>query len=211
MESLELSYDYGIEYPTFFLFKPLAGTDVLERAAEMGSVVDVASMEDSADFLRGVNMKHRFISKRQLVVFHFLTLVVFGTRIVWHQFRREGLAYVPRLLRFFARSMRQGFSAFESLIYFVFYGYDHLASPPRFPLRERRSLLAKALFGTFRLFMRSRETGDVPVPQPLHARAPQAAAEAPPMKLAIVQTRARVGGVLAEASPNTEVSSSSSS
>lgn len=202
MESLELAYDYGIEYPTFFLFKPLAGTDVLEHAAEMGSVVDVASMEDSADFLRGVNMKHRFISKRQLVVFHFLTLVVFGTRIVWHQLGRERLAYVPRLLTFFAQSMRQGFSAFESLIYFVFYGYDHLSSPPRFPVRERRSLLANALFRTLRLFMRSRETGAVSV------LAPKAVAEAPPRQLAIGRAQPRVGGVAPRANPNTDATSS---
>ncbi len=206
MESLELAYDYGIEYPTFFLFKPLAGTDVVERAAEMGSVVDVESMGDSADFLRGVNMKHRFISKRQIVGFHFLTLVVFGTRIVWHQLRREKLAYVPRFVRFFIESLRRDFSPFESLIYFVFYGYDHLISPPRFPVPERRSVFARLLFKTLRLFMRSHETGDVSA----EALAAATVVRAPEPEGALVQlgvpARAQPG-----ASPSTDVMSSSSS
>ncbi len=156
MDSLELSYDYGIEYPTFFLFKPLAGTDIIDRAAEMGSTIDKASMEQSADFLRGVNMTHKHVTTWQLLSFQTLTQVLFGARIIWHQFRREGLMYMPRMLKYFWRARREGFGLFESGVYFVFYGYDHLTAAPRFPIPERRSLFARALFRLLRGIYRSR-------------------------------------------------------
>jgi hypothetical protein len=140
MESLDLSYYMGIEYPTFFLYKPLAGTDILERAPAMGSYMDLESMERPADFLHGVNMVHRYISRRQIIGFHFLTQVIFGLRIVAHQIPREGASYFGKFFRYFYKAVRHGFTPYQALIYFTFYGHTHLTDGHRFPVVERPAL-----------------------------------------------------------------------
>jgi radical SAM superfamily enzyme YgiQ (UPF0313 family) len=155
MESLELAYRQGIEYPTFFLYKPLAGTDILDRASAMGSYMDLESMEQPADFLHGVNMVHRYISRRQIIGFHFLTQVIFGLRIVAHQIPRERTAYFGKFFRYFFAAVRHGFTPYQALIYFTFYGHTHLTEGHRFPLVERPALWWRVLRRLLSPFMRS--------------------------------------------------------
>jgi len=155
MESMEFAYDHGIEYPAFFLYKPLAGTDVLEQAGAMGSFIDASSMEEPADYMRGVNMVHRHITRQQIVVFHFLTQAVFGARIVSHQVRAERMRFFHHLARYSWSAMKDGFTLYESLIYYTFYGDGHLITPHLFPRQRERPLAWRALFKLLRLYMRS--------------------------------------------------------
>src|SRR5262249_7702864 len=78
VESLELAHRFGVEYPVFFLYKPLSGTDILDRAESLGSTVLEETMEASADFLHGVNMRHRHIEAWQLELFLKATHVLYG-------------------------------------------------------------------------------------------------------------------------------------
>lgn len=157
MESMEFAYDHGVEYPAFFLYKPLAGTDVLQRAGEMGSFIDEASMAEPADFMRGVNMVHRHITRRQIATFHLLTQAVFGARIVARQLVDERHRYVVGLARYTLRALRDGFTPYESAIYYTFYGDGHLTRPHLFPARRERPRAWSALFKLLRLYMRSTE------------------------------------------------------
>ena len=129
MQSLDLVKRHGVEFPVFFLFKPLAGTDILDRAPELGSHIVHDSLGASADFLHGVNMTHKYIKAWQLQCFLILTHVLFGPKLVWAQWRRAGWRYVPRMGRYIARAMASGFSPYGALTYFIFYGYDHLQEP----------------------------------------------------------------------------------
>ena len=158
MESLDLSYYMGIEYPTFFLYKPLAGTDILENASAMGSYMDIESLEKPADFLHGINMVHRYISRRQTLGFHLMTQLIFGLRMVAYQIKREGLSYFSRFARYFFQAIRHGFTAYQACIYFTFYGHTHLTQGHRFPLVERPSLWWRVIRGSLSPFMHSLKT-----------------------------------------------------
>ena len=126
MQSLDLVKRHGVEFPVFFLFKPLAGTDVLARAEDLGSHVLTENAGASADFLHGVQMSHKHIKAWQLTAFMLLTHVLFGPKIVWGQLRRTGWRYLPQLAQYIRRGMASGFSFYGALTYFIFYGYDHL-------------------------------------------------------------------------------------
>jgi Radical SAM superfamily/B12 binding domain len=126
MQSLDLVKRHGVEFPVFFLFKPLAGTDVLARAEDLGSHVLTENTGASADFLHGVQMSHKHIKAWQLTAFMLLTHVLFGPKIVWRQLRRTGWHYLPQLAQYIRRGMASGFSFYGALTYFIFYGYDHL-------------------------------------------------------------------------------------
>jgi radical SAM superfamily enzyme YgiQ (UPF0313 family) len=129
MESLELVKREAVEYPVFFLYKPLAGTDILTRAEELGSHVLPDSMGANADFLHGVNMEHEHIEAWQLKAYILLTQVLFGPALVLAQARRAGWRYLPRLATYMTRAMRVGFSFYGALTFFIFYGYDHFVQP----------------------------------------------------------------------------------
>lgn len=131
MESLELARREGVEFPVFFHYKPLAGTDILERAGELGSRIMPETMEESADFLHGVNMEHRHIKTWQLQSYLLLTHLAFGPSLVFQQFRRAGWQYLPQMAEYISRGVRDGFTPYGALTYFIFYGYDHLEEPLR--------------------------------------------------------------------------------
>jgi anaerobic magnesium-protoporphyrin IX monomethyl ester cyclase len=159
LDSLEFAYDFGVEFPVFFLYKPLSGTDVVERAAEMGSKIDPLALEEAADFVHGVQMTHEHVSKRSLIAFMYLTQFMGGTRLLANQLRTERLSYVPNLLRYAKVARRLGFSPYETIIYYTLYGRDHLVDPLRLPIRESRGPIAKLAFSALRRVWRSKDGG----------------------------------------------------
>ncbi len=154
MESLELVKREGVEYPVFFLYKPLAGTDILDRAEELGSHILADSMESNADFLHGVNMEHEHIKAWQLKRYMFLTHVLFGPNLVFAQAWRAGWRYIPRLVRYISKAVAAGFSFYGALTFFIFYGYDHLAEPLRLAADPKPGLRWRAIMAVTRLWMR---------------------------------------------------------
>lgn len=155
MESLELVKREGVEYPVFFLYKPLAGTDILDRVSELGSRLIDDTMGENADFLHGVNLEHEHISTRQLQAFLLLTHVLFGPNLVLSQFRRVGWRYIPRLVNYVSRAVRAGFSLYGAFTYFVFYGYDHFAEAIRLEAAPRPGLIWRAWMTLTRLWLPS--------------------------------------------------------
>ena len=154
MESLELIKREGVEYPVFFLYKPLAGTDLLDRFEELGAHVLADSMGASADFLHGVNLEHEHIKAWQLRAYLGLTHVLFGPNLVLSQVRRVGWRYFPRLVRYVSRAMAVGFSFYGAFTYFIFYGYDHFAEAIRLRAQPRPGRAWRALMAVTRLWMR---------------------------------------------------------
>jgi len=154
VESLELVRREGVEYPVFFLYKPLAGTDILDRVEELGSHLLADSMDANADFLHGVNLEHRYIKAWQLKAYLFLTHVLFGPKLVLAQARRGGWRYVPRLAKYMVRGVASGFSPYGALTYFIFYGYDHFAEPLSIAADPHPGPLWRALMAATRLWMR---------------------------------------------------------
>ncbi|HYD50574.1 MAG TPA: radical SAM protein [Terriglobales bacterium] len=147
MESLELVRREGVEYPVFFHFKPLAGTDILGRVEELGSHLLTDSMNASADFLHGVNMEHQYIKTWQLKAYLLLTHLLFGPTLVLAQLRRTGVRYFARLAKYIAKGLAAGFTPYGALTYFIFYGYDHFSDPIHLdadpqPGRRWRGLMA---------------------------------------------------------------------
>jgi anaerobic magnesium-protoporphyrin IX monomethyl ester cyclase len=145
LESMDLSKRHGVDFPVFFLYKPLAGTDILDRAEELGSkLLDNAAA--GADFLHGVNMEHAHIKAWQLQLFLLATHAAFGPALVVSQLRRVGaLAYARRMAEYLPRAVRTGFTPYGALTYFVFYGYDHLEEPFIVPPVEKAGLAFRAL------------------------------------------------------------------
>ncbi len=180
MESLELVRRERVEYPVFFLYKPLAGTDILDRVEELGSHLLADSMGANADFLHGVNLEHQHIKAWQLRWYLLLTHVLFGPKLVWAQARRAGWRYVPHLVRYMARGVAAGFSLYGALTYFIFYGYDHFAEPIRLPADPEPGPLWRALMKVTRLWMRHSGAPEPqmvrpPRPRPLSPHAEPAA------------------------------------
>jgi hypothetical protein len=153
MESLDLVKREGIEYPVFFLYKPLAGTDILNRAEELGSHVLADSMGANADFLHGVNMTHAHIKAWQLKAYILMTQVLFGPALVFAQARRVGWRYVPRMVKYVTRAKRAGFSLYGALTFFIFYGYDHFVEPLHFEASEVPGRLWRCVMATTRRWM----------------------------------------------------------
>jgi hypothetical protein len=172
IESLELAYRRGIEFPVFFLYKPLAGTDILDRAEALGSRLIEGSMTEDADFLHGVNMEHRHVEGWQLQLFLNATHVLFGVPLVLRQARRRGLSYPLRMAEYVSRGVRLGFSPYTAFTYFVFYGDDHLCAPIPLPARPRASLPWRAAIAVLsRVLGRSKpddQTADQAADQAAH-------------------------------------------
>lgn len=163
MESLELVKREGVEFPVFFLYKPLAGTDILDRAEELGSHLLTGAMGGSADFLHGVNMSHEHIKAWQLKAYLLLTHVLFGPNLVWAQARRGGWRYLPRLAQYLRRGMKAGFSFYGALTYFIFYGYDHLVDPLRLKADPTPGRAWRAVMAATRLWMRPSGQPEPPI------------------------------------------------
>lgn len=153
LESLELAERLGVEFPVFFLYQPLAGSDILTQAAEVGSFLREGSSETAADFLHGVNMTHRHISAWQLSSFVLLTHALFGSRMVAAQLRRTGPRWFARMARYAAGALRTGFTPYGAFTYFVYYGSDHLVEPLRLPAPAPSSLAARTLTRVARLLL----------------------------------------------------------
>jgi len=153
MESLELAKRSGVEFPVFFLYKPLAGTDILEWADALGSHVLEESMDTPADFLHGVNMEHAHIKAWQLKAYLLLTHVLFGPRLVLWQARHSGWRYLPQLARYVTKAMGDGFTTYGALTYFIFYGYDHLEVPLLVDEAPEPKSTWRALMALTRLWM----------------------------------------------------------
>ncbi len=153
MESLELCRKEGVEYPVFFLYKPLAGTDILDRAEELGSHVMVDSMSANADFLHGVNMTHEHIKSWQLKSYIYFTQLLFGPKLVWAQARRAGWRYLPRFAKYMTKAIAAGFSPYGALTFFIFYGYDHFNTPLRTKADPKPGLWWRSLMAITRLWM----------------------------------------------------------
>lgn len=167
MESLELAHRFGVEFPVFFLYKPLSGTDILDRAESLGSTVIEESMAQSADFLHGVNMRHRHVEAWQLELFVRATHVLFGAPLVLHQLRRAGWRYPFRMADYVRRGLALGFPAYAAFTYFVFYGDDHLSAPIALPERPRPGLAWRAAAGLLgKLMGRSAKDDPCPAVQP---------------------------------------------
>jgi radical SAM superfamily enzyme YgiQ (UPF0313 family) len=154
MESLELAKREGVEFPVFFLYKPLAGTDILNRVEELGSHLLADSMNANADFLHGVNMEHEHIKAWQLKAYLLLTHALFGPNLVLSQARREGWRYLPRMAKYMTRAVASGFSLYGAFTFFVFHGDDHLVEPLHLPTDSEPGPMWRALMAMTRLWMR---------------------------------------------------------
>ncbi len=153
MESLELCKREGVEYPVFFLYKPLAGTDILDRAEELGSHILADAMSENADFLHGVNMEHQHIKSWQLKAYIYSTQLLFGPKLVWAQARRAGWRYPFRLVKYLSRAIAAGFSPYGAFTFFVFYGYDHFNQPLRIEAEPNPGPLWRGLMALTRRWM----------------------------------------------------------
>ena len=161
MDSLELCRREGIEYPVFFLYKPLAGTDIIDRAEELGSHVMTDAMSATADFLHGVNMTHQYIKSWQLKAYILSTQLLFGPKLVMAQARRSGWRYLPRLLKYMTKAVSAGFSPYGALTFFIFYGYDHFNTPLHTAADPNPGPMWRSLMASMRLWM-----GDSGQPEP---------------------------------------------
>jgi hypothetical protein len=176
MESLELSKREGVDFPVFFLYKPLAGTDILDRAEELGSRVlpDV----EAADFLHGVEMEHEHIKAWQLQLYMLTTHVAFGPSLLLQQLERNGWKYLPHLAEYMARALKAGFTPYGAFTYFTFYGYNHLVDPLLVPATPEPGRLWKGFMKLTQKWM-----GSSGQPQPtLEPRRPPRAKTTPSSK-----------------------------
>jgi len=154
VESLEFARRTGIEYPVWFLYKPLPGTDVLDRAAELGSYVLEDRMQSQSDFLHGVDMSHEHITTRQLEWFMKTSQVMIAPRILRRQLRREGPMWFVRAAAYISRAMALGFPPYLAASFYVFYAGDHVSEPMLLPSNRRRGLGWRAAMATTRAWLR---------------------------------------------------------
>jgi radical SAM superfamily enzyme YgiQ (UPF0313 family) len=153
LESLDFARRCGVEYPVFLLYQPLAGSDILEHAAAVGSYVRDDAENTAADFLHHVSMRHRHVAGWQLVSFLVLTHLAFGPRLVTHQLRRGGLGYLAQLATYVTRALRRGFTPYGALTYFIYYGADQLVEPLRLPAAPEPSWAWRGLMALTRLWL----------------------------------------------------------
>lgn len=145
LDSLKLARRFGIDFPVFFLYKPLADSEVLKKADELGSSIRPEALEEASDLLHGVSMAHRYLKPWQVSAFVLMTHMVFGAQLVTWQIRRERLSWFTDLARFMGRTIRMGFTPYGSFTYYVFYAGDHLVEPFRAPVEHKPSLVWNAM------------------------------------------------------------------
>ena len=154
MESLEFARRTGIEYPVWFLYKPLPGTDILKRAGSLGSYVLDDRMESQSDFLHGVDMKHEHITTRQLEWFMKTSQAMIAPRILKRQLRREGPMWFVNGARYVARCLALGFPAYLSASFYIFYAHDHVSEPMQLPSDRSRGPMWRAAMAATRTWLR---------------------------------------------------------
>jgi len=145
LESLDLAHRIGVDFPVFFMYKPLADSDVLQKAGELGSYVREDYEDKASDFLHGVSMHHRHIKAWQLSTFVLMTHAAFGISLVRYQLGRAGLSWFADLAKYMARSMRMGFTPYGAFTYFVYYAGDHLVEPFLAPTDPKPTLAWRGL------------------------------------------------------------------
>jgi radical SAM superfamily enzyme YgiQ (UPF0313 family) len=150
VESLDLAHRLGVDFPFFFLYKPLAKSEVLKRAPSLGSFLREDAEENAADFLHGVTMSHRHVAAWQLASFVPLAHAYFTTRMLQGQIRRAGPAWFMKMARYVNRAVRMGFPMHIALTYFVLYGEDHLSNPFRTTLETESSTAWRAVMAVAR-------------------------------------------------------------
>ncbi len=129
VESLRFAANTGIEYPVFFLYKPIAGTKILMDAERLGSTINHESLNKPASFLAGVNMKHKNISTLQLKVFPFISHIAFGPRIFFSLMRRSGFLFFIEMARYMHEALSNSVSAYDAFSAYILYGNDHRQRP----------------------------------------------------------------------------------
>lgn len=197
-ESLEFVKREGVEYPVFFLFKPLAGADIMDRVEELGSHLLTDSLESGADFLHGVNMEHQYIRAWQLKAYLQLTHLLFGPNLIRSQAWRAGWRYLPRMVKYMTKAIRSGFTPYGAFTYFVFYGYDHFAEAIRMKASPQPGPLWRGLMALTRLWL-----PDSGAPEPeIEVRVPRPISELrPPRPAALAAPSGVTGGEAGVAAP----------
>jgi len=145
LESLDLARRVGVDFPVFFMYKPLAGSEVLKQATALGSFVRPDHEEKASDFLHGVSMDHRHIRAWQLSTFVLMTHAVFGVNLVRYQIGRAGLSWFVDLARYVGKAMRMGFTPYGAFTYYVYYSGDHLVEPYLAPIAPKPTLAWRGL------------------------------------------------------------------
>jgi hypothetical protein len=84
-----------------------------------------------------------------------MTQVMFGLRIIAYKIPKEGLDYFRKFFVYFFRAVRHGFTPYQALIYFTFYGHSHLTDGHRFPTTESPPLFWRLTRGVLARFMRT--------------------------------------------------------
>ncbi len=153
-ESLEFAHQAGIEYPVWFLYKPLPGTDILDRAADLGSYVLDDRLESQSDFLHGVDMKHEHITTSQLEWFMKTSQAMIAPRILRRQLMREGPMWFVRGARYMAYCLSLGMPPYLSASYYVFYAHDHVSAPMLLPGDRPRGPLWRGAMAATRAWLR---------------------------------------------------------
>ena len=145
VQSLELAHDFSVDFPVFFLYKPLADSEVLDKAAELGSSIRPEALEEASDLLHGISMEHEHLKPWQVKAFVLMTHIAFGTQFVWWQIQRERLSWFTDFATFVLRTAKMGFTPYGSFTYFVFYAGDHLVEPYLAKASDKPSIGWKAL------------------------------------------------------------------
>lgn len=140
VESLELAHKFAVDFPVFFLYKPLADSEVLEKASELGSSIRPEALLEASDLLHGVSMEHKHLKSWQVSSFVLMTHAAFGAQLVSWQIRREGLSWFTDFATFMYRTTKMGFTPYGSFTYFVFYAGDHLVEPYLAKIEDKSSL-----------------------------------------------------------------------
>jgi len=153
LESLEMARRLGVDFPVFFLYKPLAGSEVLKRAASLGSFLREDAGEKAADLLHGVDMRHRHIKAWQLAAFVLITQAVFGVPLVRWQIGRAGLSWFTQLARYMGKALRLGFTPYGAFTYFVYYGENHRTEPFRAVAKPEASMAWRGLMALARILL----------------------------------------------------------
>jgi radical SAM superfamily enzyme YgiQ (UPF0313 family) len=153
LESLDMAHRIGVDFPVFFLYKPLAGSEVLKRAASLGSFVREDAKEKAGDLLHGVTMSHRHIEAWQLTAFLLITQAAFGVPMVRWQIGRAGLSWFKQLARHMGKALRMGFTPYGAFTYFVYYGENHRTEPFNAAAKPEPSITWRGLMALARTLL----------------------------------------------------------
>ena len=141
-ESLTMMRKLRVEYPTPFLFKVLAGNPIQPLLEKTGARLDDEAMQQPADYLTGHHVINPGLSAATIERLRGRLFAWAGFFIVLNAIRTTGFRFFTGLLPYVIRGRRFGWSWFQCLTYYVYYGCGNLERPlfrkaPRW-LAERR-------------------------------------------------------------------------